>query len=139
MHPAEALFFRQDCKIDEPLNRCSDSNCFRQPIGLSDKCIIHLKEQKEKALYLIFKIFEIINDKDKGKKLQKWNSFLAFITEKSQQFQEIPKNTIVFGVFINALKIFSRITLTLEEKNLLKSAFKSKIHLLPENLKSKML
>lgn len=44
VHPAEALFFRQDCKIEEPLNRCSDSNCFRQPTGLSDKCILHLKE-----------------------------------------------------------------------------------------------
>ena len=131
IQPQEGLYFRQDNFIKEPFRKCNIASCSRRPLGFSDLCINHLKEQKQQALQVVLRIYEAIQSKSTGTSTaastkSRWPRFVQQLIKRSQKFQPTGQNTVVVCVFTDAVLQWAGIKLKDDEVSLLYRAYRSK-------------
>ena len=113
IQPQEGLYFRQDNSVREHMRLCGYGGCQRRPLGYSDLCIVHLKEQKQIALHILLKIYHAIHQKElqaathrttstERKTASRWSRFVHQLVQRSKQYRPTGSNTIILKVFLDA-------------------------------------
>jgi hypothetical protein len=115
LHPAEFLYFRQDQKLVNQKNKCWIPNCPRPPHVYQPFCIVHIKEQEDKAIKIIVKLTNLIS---------RWEPFIRKLEQLRPSADE--PNVVCLGSFIDTVRQYSGYRFTKNEVNILVGAFMSK-------------
>lgn len=128
MQPMQTRYFRaeREQRQKDIQATCEIRGCIRHPLGYYPLCILHMKEQKQKALQALLKIHEAVATSGKCT----WGDFVRALAERSRDHSASSSRIVVpMSILTDALREVTTSSSQLPsqaELDLIAKAYKSK-------------